>query len=202
MNKKLASLLSGFLVIPIASAASLQPLEYMGDLLVRIGSFVWISDKISATKFALFIVIFAIIYTILAKGMGSKGTAIFDKSGGNKVSAVIAFSLALISVLFIPNSLVLNIGGLYSGTFAFLIVMFPIALIMYFVFLITREDPAKFLGRDVDSGTIHISSERARHITRAIASLLLCLVILGLMKDFSQFGSQALIVGGYFGTRR
>lgn len=105
MIRKLLALLTGLLVIPFAHANMLRPLESFGEIFFRIGSFVWITDRLSATKFAIFIILFALIYTVLAKGMRG-GTPIFGR-GGHKVSAVIAFSISAISVIFIPDRFVL-----------------------------------------------------------------------------------------------
>jgi hypothetical protein len=198
--KKLLILLTALFVIPFAHASTmLRPLEYMGELIFQIGSFVWVTDRISATKFALFIVIFALIYTVLAKGIGGRSTGVFNKSGGNKVSAVIAFAMAAIAVIFIPDGLVQQIGVMYSGVLAIIIIAIPVGLVLFFGIWVTREDQGEFMGRSMSGDSLHWNNKTARHAIRLITGLMALFLLFGFS---AEYGAMLSVLPGGLMWRR
>lgn len=137
MKQKLLTIPLGFLLaIPLVFAFNLGPIESILELVLRVGSFVWVTDRLSAVKFAIFVVVFAILYGVLHSGF-VRNTGVLQNK---KVSVVIAFSLAALSVIFIPSDLALEIGTLYSAIVALFIMGVPVALLVWFGIKFTKEE--------------------------------------------------------------
>ena len=136
MNKKLAILGTALMSLPLVFAIDMGPLTDIMQVVFDIGSFVWVTDKLSATKFAIFVVMFAILYGVLHSGFVAKVGVLNNK----KVSTVIAFALAALSVLFIPNAVALEIGNTYSAIAALLLAGVPAGLLLWFGVSVTNKD--------------------------------------------------------------
>ena len=141
LRKILSFPLLTLLSLPVVFADTMDTIGEAFNFIFEIGGFVWVTDKVSVTKFALFLIIFAVVHFVLNKGKKKKkdeggnrkpALAIFGGDQGNKVSAIIAFSAAAISVIFIPDPFALEIGKTYSAVFALLIVGLPLGILIYF----------------------------------------------------------------------
>ena len=178
MNKKLFTTLGALATIPAAFAANpLRPLETVGQWVFTIGSFEWVQDKFIATKFALFIILFALFYWVLVIGVKGSGSAIFKDKAKNS-GIIIAFAIAAISVLFFPADIVRGIGELYSGIFAIILISFPIFLVLGAGIVITRKDASSI------NGVPHVDNAIARHAIRLLSALVALSIISGVAADY------------------
>lgn len=120
----------------------------MSDMMMtilEIASLSWITDKLPATKFAIFMIIFTVIYAILYKGLtkasGSKlENPIFKDK---KVSGVISFAMAALTVMFIPDQIALDIGTMYGFIFTLILALFPVIAIAVTTYIMTKGNKGR-----------------------------------------------------------
>lgn len=136
MNKKTLLGIMSILMLPSVFALDYGPLTDIMQLVFDVGSFVWVTDYVSATKFAIFVVMFAVIYGVLHSGFVAKTGILNNK----KVSVVIAFALAALSVIFLPNNVAVEIGTTYSAITAVLLAGLPAGLLLWFGVKLTSGD--------------------------------------------------------------
>jgi hypothetical protein len=122
--------------IPSVFASAIDVLEQGGNFFFSIASLSWITDKVPATKFALFIVIFSLIYAILGTGLWTN-RGLFQGSNGKKVAGVVAFSFAAISIIFMPDRIAFATGSMISGVFAVLLICIVPGLLLFVTFKVT-----------------------------------------------------------------
>jgi hypothetical protein len=126
-------------LLPSVFADVFDGLETIGNLFFSVASLGWITDVIPATKSALFLVVFSLIYAILGTGLW-KGEGLFKGSNGKKVAGVVAFSFAAIAILFMPDRLVFEAGSMISGVFALLLICFIPGLLLLVTFKATKTE--------------------------------------------------------------
>jgi hypothetical protein len=177
IHKYFLAVLLGILSIPFAHANAFRTLENVGNDFFRIVSLSWVTDQVSVTKFAFFIIIFALVYTILAFGVKGGNSGVFQSSNKNKVSMVIAFAIAAISTIFLPDRLALEIGNVYSGILAILFVGFPVGIILFLGFYLTHE------GKDGKKPLV--DNDFARHSIRLITALIALGILAAIAREYN-----------------
>jgi len=156
-NFKKASIISFFLSLPVVFGANItDSLQEPMSMILNLLSLSWIvkSEYVSATKAAIFLILFAVIYSALNYGFGKKRKGILETGDSNqtkKISAIISFSIAAISILFIPDTIVETIGQMYSGIVVLLLVGLPAGIILGYTFYLTKslKGPSKHLIRGI-----------------------------------------------------
>ena len=185
--KKIKILLSALLAFPNAFALNpFEPLEEIGNWVFKIGSFTWISDKMLATRFALFLIMFSLVYWILVIGVKGEGSAIFKGKAKNP-GIVIAFVFAAISILFMPEDMILGIGNMYSGFLAIILIGFPAFGILFLGILLTRENEGSFWGMSMGSEGSrfpHADNSIARHTIRFTTAMIAMALLTGVAGDY------------------
>jgi len=126
-------------LLPAVFADITDGLETIGNMFFSVASLSWITDKIPATKFALFLVIFSLIYAVLGTGLWTR-EGIFKGSNGKKVAGVVAFAFAAIGILFMPDRIVFETGSMVSGVFAILLICLVPGLLLFVTFKATATD--------------------------------------------------------------
>jgi len=180
--KKLLTTLGALATIPAVFAVNpLRPLEDIGQWVFTIGSFEWVQDKFIATKFALFIILFALFYWILVIGVKGSNSAIFKDKAKNS-GIVIAFALSTISIIVMPSDLITGIGELYSGIFAIILIGFPVFGILALGIIWTRKDSGS-MGSKLESFP-HNDNAIARHAIRLLTALIALSIISGVAVDY------------------
>lgn len=175
-NTNKAIIISILLSIPIVFARDFtNSIGKTFNEILRFMSLSWVTDKLSATKFGIFIIIFALIYTILNTGLkfgkdSAKGLFDSDNAKQSKrLSTIIAFAIAAITVIFIPDKLALDIGNLYSAIFIIILTIIPVGILIFLTFKLSD----KF-------------SEPAKHWTRALAALMATIIIGMFYEDYNM----------------
>ncbi|MGM5483517.1 MAG: hypothetical protein ACQER9_01220 [Nanobdellota archaeon] len=189
--KKTINCISALLFsLPIVFADSLFSdsfgmIEEAFMFLFKIGGFVWLdslSEQMAATRFALFIIIFAVVYSVLHGGIlngdvfrpSGRADALNEGKGifkNKKVSGIISFSIAAISVIFIPENLIIEIGNLYSAVFIGLIVALPtIALI--------------FIGLKISEHFNNDEKKWIYHLINFLIAMIAITLISGISKEY------------------
>lgn len=166
------------LAIPFAHANAFSSLENIGNEFFRIASLSWITDEVSVTKFAFFIIIFALVYTILAFGIKRETGGVFQSNNKNKISGIIAFAIAAISTIFLPDRLALEIGNIYSGILAILFIGFPVGVILFLGFLLTHKNPKK------PNEAPLVDNDFARHAIRLITALIALGILSAVAREY------------------
>lgn len=177
MNRfKKTSMLAFLLSIPMVYAASFTdslegPMTALLELLSL--SFIVESSYISATKAAIFLILFSVVFATLNFGLsGGKGKGVIDTGDdkqNKKISGTVAFAFAAISVIFIPDTIVQAIGEMYSGIVALLLLGLPTGIITGVVFYYTK---------DMDD------SRALKHSLRGFALLLISVLISTIYEEY------------------
>ncbi|MFT4326306.1 MAG: hypothetical protein ACMXYK_02285 [Candidatus Woesearchaeota archaeon] len=151
MNKKILGL--GLLgSIPAAYANILQDTV---QNVIFIGSLSWVTDRIPATKFAIFVSLLSILFWVL-------NTRVFRNQ--RNVAATVAFSLSAITVIFIPNTIAQSIGEAYSMLAVLILIAIPVGAVLGGAIYLTREQEG--------NGGPHWPNPVARHLIRFLAALI------------------------------
>lgn len=182
MKKLLTPLIALIASIPFAFAVDLTILEQLFGAVFRIGSFVWVTDVISATKFAIFVILFAIIFGVLHAGFVSDTGLLKNR----KVSVVIAFSLAAIATIFMPNEVVRSFGELYSAIAAIIFIGLPVGLLVWFCFSKSWGLP-KML--DDGSGSVPDNKKWILHGVRLLVALACLSIVTGIAQEYGYVSS-------------
>ncbi|MFT4326934.1 MAG: hypothetical protein ACMXYK_05515 [Candidatus Woesearchaeota archaeon] len=165
MKKKI--ILLGLLAsIPSVYANILQD---TAQNVVYIGSLSWVTDRIPATKFAIFISLFAILFWVLEKRVLKQ----------RNVSAVVAFSLSAITVIFIPNRVAESIGTAYSMLAVLLLMAVPVGAVLGGAIYLTRKNAG--------AGGPHWPNPVARHAIRLIATLIAIHIVSSIGIEYGVF---------------
>ena len=171
--KKLIPILAFLGTLQSAFAQNFGPLETLAEGLFQVGSFAWVSDQLSATRFSIFIITFALIYWVLHLKSSSGKQIIADK----RISVVIAFAFAAIATIFIPNGLVAQVGEAYSGFLAIILIGAPVFAILAFGIAVTREEK--------DAANVpHWNSPVARHTIRFITAMVALALLGGVAQEY------------------
>lgn len=145
--RNLSLFLLSILSLPVVFAGPFDAIERVAEFVFKIGGFTWVVDKVPATKFAIFIIIFSVLHLVLTTGVsvgGKERKGIFGNEGqGRKVSIIISFCMAAITVIFIPNDVAQGFGKMYSMIFSLVLVGLPVgALILVAWKFASKQKPA------------------------------------------------------------
>jgi len=175
-TKKIITFILPLLLMPFAYASTLgnafQPIQDLLLKIMEIGSFVWVSDRLSAVKFAIFIIVFAVVFHVLHHGISIRNrsaTPIFSGQNGKKVSAVISIAIAAITAIFIPDPLAMQFGRMYSAVFALLLIGLPVGILIYLSITLTNGDAI---------------DKRVKHGVRFLAALIALTIVSGVAKEY------------------
>jgi hypothetical protein len=147
----------------------------------KLGSFMWVTDKISASKFAIFIVVFALVFWVLF--YGAKGTPIIKQKN---IAVIIAFALAAISAIFMPSGVAQGIGEMYSLVAAIILAGVPTALVVWMAIKLTKDNPSATPPKVVKTWI--------KHGVRFLAALIVLSLISGIAQEYGVYTGIFLLI--------
>ncbi len=171
MNKKtlipIIAMVLGIVIVPSALAQEnvLSPLTDALDTFVSF-VFVDVSEALGAIlfiKLLIWLVLFTVFYAIL---MGVKTL------GKKKYALPVAFSIALISVIFMPDPFVLSIAFSYSVVVSFLLMAIPVVALLYLIYK-TKLFPT--------GPSENVSTRRVNHGIKAVVFYFLATLVTNYM---------------------